>query len=69
MIEAPAAAAEVAVALAGFSGLIIALRRRLDRLEAVERFALVFLVLTSRGAALLAMVTLALGVIPGASAA
>ena len=69
MIEAPAAAAEVAVALAGFSGLIIALPRRLDRLEAVERFALVFLVLTSRGAALLAMVTLALGVIPGASAA
>ncbi len=47
--------AEVAVALAGFSGLFVAFSGRGRSLAAIERYALLFLLFSSLGAALLAM--------------
>lgn len=46
---------EVAVTIAGFSGLLVVLRPRTEKLSRVERYRIYFLLATSLGAALLGM--------------
>lgn len=57
--------AEVAVALAGFSGLFVAFSGRGRSLAAIERYALLFLLFASLAAALLAMLPFVLMAITG----
>ena len=68
MPDSPITIAEVAITLAGFSGLFVALQRRPNQFEEIERFALYYLLLTSLGAAVLALLSMPLSRFTGASA-
>jgi hypothetical protein len=68
MPDSPITVAEVAITLAGFSGLFFALQRRPNQIENIERFALYYLLLTSLGAAVLALLSMPLSRFTDASA-
>jgi len=68
MPDSPITVAEVAITLAGFSGLFVALQRRPNQFENIERFALYYLLLTSLGAAVLALLSMPLSRFTDASA-